>query len=150
MNNSNMTRPGALDSDALQARFALRVTARLHEHAERAGADIDERLRFARSKALERARAARAMSAQGASTTASTGPALVLGGDGNGAPWWARLAALVPLVLLVVGFAVIQHRHSQLQIDAAAEIDAAILSDDLPPTAYSDPGFVEYLRAPQD
>ena len=149
MNNSNMTRLGARDLDALQARFALRVAARLHDRAERSGADINERLRFAREQALERARVARAASAQPA-VSASAGPVLALAGDGGGTPWWARLAALVPLVLLVVGFAVIQHRHSQVQIDAAAEIDAAILSDDLPPTAYSDPGFVEYLRAPQD
>jgi Protein of unknown function (DUF3619) len=30
---------------------------------------------------------------------------------------------------------------------AAAEIDAQLLSDSLPPTAYSDPGFAEYLRS---
>jgi hypothetical protein len=148
MNNSNITRLGALDAEALQARFALRVAARLHERAERSGADINERLRFAREQALERARAGRSASAQTASS-AEGGPVLALGG-GQGPRWWTRLAALVPLLLLVAGFSLIQHRHSQVQIDAAAEIDAALLSDDLPPTAYSDPGFVEFLRAPQD
>ena len=27
-----------------------------------------------------------------------------------------------------------------------AEIDAAILTDDLPPTAYADPGFAHFLK----
>ena len=34
------------------------------------------------------------------------------------------------------------------QVVAAAEIDAALLTDDLPPDAYSDPGFAEFLRSP--
>jgi hypothetical protein len=149
MNNSNLTRLGALDADALQARFARRVAARLHEQAERAGSDIDERLRFARGQALERARAARAAAAQSA-PAAVGGPVLALTGETGGTPWWARVAVLLPVLLLIAGFTLIQQRHSQAQIDAAAEIDAALLSDDLPPTAYTDPGFVEFLRAPQD
>ena len=28
-----------------------------------------------------------------------------------------------------------------------AELDAALLTDDLPPAAYSDPGFLQYLKA---
>jgi hypothetical protein len=27
-----------------------------------------------------------------------------------------------------------------------AEVDAALLADDLPPAAYSDPGFVQFLK----
>lgn len=149
MNNSHSTRLGALDADALQARFARRVAARLHEQAERAGSDIDERLRFARGQALERARAARATAPQPA-PAAFGGPTLALSGGMGGTRWWTRLAALVPVLLLIAGLVAIQQRHSQAQIDAAAEIDAALLSDDLPPTAYTDPGFVEFLRAPQD
>lgn len=149
MNNSNTARLGARDADALQARFALRVTARLHERAQRTGADIDERLRFAREQALERARAGRSAAAQAGWATVG-GPVLALAGDKRDTPWWGRLAAWVPLVLLIVGLVAIQQRHSQAQIDAAAEVDAALLSDDLPPDAYSDPGFVEFLRAPQD
>ena len=28
-----------------------------------------------------------------------------------------------------------------------AAVDAALLTDDLPPAAYTDPGFVQYLKA---
>ena len=30
------------------------------------------------------------------------------------------------------------------------DIDTALLADDLPVAAYSDPGFVEFLKAPRD
>ncbi|MBC7727039.1 MAG: DUF3619 family protein, partial [Microbacteriaceae bacterium] len=34
------------------------------------------------------------------------------------------------------------HRASEV-----AEVDAAILTDDLPPSAYADPGFAQFLRS---
>jgi hypothetical protein len=34
------------------------------------------------------------------------------------------------------------------QISATAEIDAALLGDELPPAAYTDPGFSEFLVTP--
>jgi hypothetical protein len=33
------------------------------------------------------------------------------------------------------------------QVVAAAEFDAQLLADDLPPAAFSDPGFAEFLRS---
>jgi hypothetical protein len=48
--------------------------------------------------------------------------------------------------LLLAGLMLIDSRYTRSQIDAAAEVDAAILADDLPPEAYRDQGFVEFLR----
>ena len=33
---------------------------------------------------------------------------------------------------------------------AAAEVDTALLSDSLPPAAFTDPGFSEYLRVAEE
>jgi hypothetical protein len=33
---------------------------------------------------------------------------------------------------------------------AAAEVDTALLADTLPPEAYRDPGFVEFLKTAED
>jgi hypothetical protein len=78
----------------------------------------------------------------------SPGGALQLGGWGNG--WWIKLASVLPLIALVAGLVLIQESQTQAQISVAAEIDADLLADDLPPRAYSDAGFVEFLKLPKD
>ncbi len=134
----------------MEARLALRMTARLTERAAELPQDVTERLRFAREQALARAQAARAAAAPHVTATVHNGiGTLSLGGEG-GTGWWMRLAAWVPLVALIAGLVFIQRTHTQNQIVAAAEIDAFILTDELPPAAYSDPGFVEFLKTPRD
>ena len=62
-------------------------------------------------------------------------------------PWGKRFASVLPLVVLVSGMLMIDRWNSQEQVLAAAEIDAQLLSDALPPAAYSDPGFAEFLKS---
>jgi hypothetical protein len=136
------TPPGAggrVAHDALEARFARRLAARLSEGSEALPHDISERLRFAREQALQRARAA---SGVPAAMPAPAGPSL--GGGGTG--FWWRLASVLPGIVLVAGLVLIEIQHDDEVTRTAADIDAALLSDDLPPTAYTDPGFAEYLR----
>ncbi|MBC7994912.1 MAG: DUF3619 family protein [Rhizobacter sp.] len=150
MNNNTTLRlpyaPAALE--ALEARLALRMTARLTETTADLAPDVTERLRFAREQALQRARAARKVTS--AEPVLTMGSSAALGGGESGLGWWVQLAALIPLVALVGGLILIQQMHNDSQIAAAAEIDASLLADDLPPSAYSDPGFVEFLKAPRD
>lgn len=134
--------PPAARLDALESRFALRVAASLDERNDDLGADIQERLRFAREQAVARAGALRAAG----SLAGRSGGSAVLGGGG----WWFKLASALPLAALVVGLVLISEWHSREQVSAAAEIDAALLSDELPLVAYNDPGFVEFLKRPQD
>ena len=140
------TKPDAA-LDALQARFALRVAAVLSERSQDLGADVDERLRFAREKALGRARAARVANGTPAVGVARGGAA-ILGWAGSG--WWLKLASVAPVFALVAGLLLIQRWQDNAQISVAAEVDAALLSDDLPPTAYSDAGFAEFLKTPSE
>lgn len=141
------TRSHRPDLDALQARFALRVAASLSEQAGALPHDIGERLRVAREQAVARARQVRLAqptAAQQVSVQAQGSLAL-----GTSPSTWQRLASVLPLMLLVLGLVMIQHLHEQAEIRAAAEIDAALLADDLPPEAYGDPGFVAYLQQPE-
>jgi hypothetical protein len=124
---------------ALEARFALRVTAALSERGVEH--DIDQRLRVAREMALRRARHVAVAAAQ--VQHVGRGSAAL-----GGSPWWLRLASMAPLLVLALGLMLIERIDSQEQIEAAAEIDAILLADELPPRAYSDPGFGEYLRQP--
>ena len=131
--------------ETLEARFARGIVARLSEHAESAPPEIGERLRFAREKSLETARRARAeAAAQGVGIDASG--AAILGFSRS--RWWLRAASAFPLMALVAGLVFIQQWQTRAQISVAAEVDAALLGDDLPINAYQDPGFVEYLKAP--
>lgn len=133
--------------DALQARFALRVTTRLTERSQDLGADVNERLRFAREKALERARAVRGAESLQAVGMTRTGAA-ILAGAGSG--WWIRIASVLPVIALIAGLVLIQSWQDRTQISVAAEVDAALLSDVLPPGAYSDVGFAEFLKTPSE
>lgn len=130
-------RPGR---EAQEARYALRVAARLSAQADALPHELGERLRVARERALERARATVTAQPVGGGT-------LALGREGLG--WGWRLAALAPAVALVAGLLLIQALRDHEQTHLAAEIDAALLADDLPPNAYTDPGFAEFLRAPR-
>jgi hypothetical protein len=133
---------------ALEARFAVHVTSLLSERSEALTHDVTQRLKFARTQAIARARAARvAVGASAVSTQRGHGLALL--GMGQ-SPRWLRLVSFLPLIALVVGLMLIQDQHSEAQIEVAADVDAALLADDLPPAAYGDAGFVEFLKTPRN
>ena len=150
-------------TDALEARMAARLIGVLARSQPPLAPDTVERLRFARRQALERAQARRATAAVPVSMAPRPVPAVaVFGGPGLGLaartgpvsslfggplPWWHHAAALLPLVVLITGLVGIDHWTMQEQIHTAADIDAALLADDLPPEAYADPGFAEFLRS---
>lgn len=137
--------PRRNDLDTLQSRFALRLAGRLTEQSERLPHDIGERLRVAREQAVRRAQSVRAAAmAKPRVSVVSVGPGTLA--LGSGSSWWVRIGSLLPLLLLVAGLLAIQQLHEQAEIRAAAEVDAALLADDLPPAAYGDPGFVEFLK----
>jgi hypothetical protein len=142
--NRNALPSHTADREAAQARFARSIVARIAADTETLAPDIGERLRFARERAVEAARLARAPATAGARVGISGGAALL----GSGSGWWFKLASALPLVALVSGLVLIQHWQARTQVTVAAEVDAALLSDDLPPTAYSDAGFVEFLKTP--
>ena len=145
--NQSPFNPSANALESRQARFALRVAAHLTQRSETIAADVSERLRFGREQALERARSVRVAQADARVGITGAGAAM-LGRSGWG--WWARLGAVLPAFALVAGLVVIQKWQDKVQISVAAEIDAALLADDLPPKAYSDAGFAEFLKTPPE
>jgi Protein of unknown function (DUF3619) len=131
------------DSRVIEARLGSRLASVLSAPA--LAHDVGERLRVAREQALARAREVR--------RAAPGGGLAVLGVSGGGVamlgdfvPWWQRAASVLPLLVLVAGLVAIDQWSTHEQVLAAADIDAQLLSDDLPPAAYSDPGFAEFLR----
>lgn len=177
-----MTRPPTpltpAQREALEARFALRLSARLEEGAQSVPHDVSERLRVAREQAIRAAREAR-LAAASPSVVVATAPAVTVaiaglgtaGGNAGGLGNWSisrqnraggsrrglgddtppswgwRLASLLPVLALVGGLWGIHRYYKQEQVQAATDVDMALLTDDLPPAAYADPGFAEFLRS---
>lgn len=141
-----------VDPETVHARYAARISACLSEQAQTAGHDVSERLRFARERALAHARERRAVAPVPVHTVGhgNVGALALGGGPRPASPWWSKVASVLPLLALLGGLLMIQHQHSRDQITAAAEIDFDLLVDEVPPTAYSDRGFLEYLKAPRD
>jgi hypothetical protein len=142
---TNSTSVAMLDS--LESRFGLGIAARLTERSQGLDADVCERLRFAREQALARARVARGDDLPSQVGATQSGAAL-LGRARTG--WWILAGSVLPVFALVAGLVVIQKWQDRTQISIAAEIDAALLSDALPPNAYTDVGFVEFLKTPRE
>jgi hypothetical protein len=131
-------------TEALEGRVAMRLTAHLNLSTETLPHDISERLRFSRERALATRQRRSSVAVTAPSLVGIAGRAGVLGGPPS---IWLRLASALPLIMLVAGMVLIQQHHDFEQINAAAEIDSALLADELPPAAYGDPGFSEFLRS---
>ncbi len=127
-----------------QDRFGRQLAARLDASAQSLSHDISERLRIARQQAMSQYRSAHAR--ETALTNVGGGMA-ALGGGNEERGLWARLVTLVPLLALVAGLVAIQMLGADQLAEELAELDAAILTDDLPPDAYADPGFAQFLKA---
>ena len=129
--------------------FARRLTARLSADTDDLPYDISERLRAAREQALaQRKKVVPVREWHHATAVQRQGHTATLGsGDNEGRTWWRALISAVPLVALLVGLVVVDSFQDESGATEVAEIDAALLTDDLPPAAYADPGFVQYLQS---
>lgn len=138
--------------------FGARVAMRLNESAQATPHDISERLRVARQQALAKRKkqAASVFEASAATSVQLNGVAgsaasLSLGGgsDSDGPTWFTRIASLLPLGALVAGLLVISAVSNDDRARELAEVDAALLTDDLPPAAFVDPGFAQFVKQQQ-
>lgn len=127
----------------LQDRFGLKVAARLSSGNTNLSHDVSERLRVARLQAVQQRKRAVVIAATSVQTTGDT--AIMNFGD-EGISFWGRLASIMPLVALIAGLIAISVVQTEQRAVDVAEVDAAMLTDSLPPSAYADPGFVQFLK----
>jgi hypothetical protein len=132
-------------SDILQDRFALKAASYLSAGTADLPYDISERLRAARAQAVAKRKVAKIQTA-GSVVTAGGSAAMTWGGD-DGLSWWARIGTVLPLIALVIGLLAINSIQDDNRAQELAEVDAALLTDELPPAAFADPGFVQFLKA---
>jgi len=118
--------------------LAYKIRHALNEQLDTLPASTVDRLAAARAAALARKKpdAARAGGWRGLAAWLG-GPAL------------PRIAVVAPILALVIGMGGVYQHQEQQQLAELAEIDAAVLADELPLTAYLDPGFSAYLESQQ-
>jgi len=119
-------------------------------HASALPHDVTERLRIARQQAVAKASMMQmrsptqpqeelAYSAQ-LSPACATRPA-------KSSRMWLGLGSAIPLLSLVVGLVYLSGFHSKQWLNEISRIDTALLADELPPDAFTDPGFLAYLKS---
>jgi hypothetical protein len=133
-----------LDTSLPQDRFGLQVAARLSAGTAGLPYEISERLRAARVQALAKRKLADVRTAS--SVVQSGGTATLAFGE-EGPSWWTRIASALPLIVLAAGLVAIHVVQNDRRATEVAEVDAALLTDDLPLSAYADPGFLQFLKA---
>lgn len=143
----NTTQVLSTNAQISAEQFAMRVTARLSEGNSELPYDITERLRAARTQALAKRKLV-SVAQQSATPTilVNLGSSAALGRSGEKSGWWNALMSAIPILALVVGLVVINTDQDERSAIDVAEVDAALLTDDLPPAAYADPGFVQFLK----
>lgn len=122
--------------------FAYKVRHALNESAAGLPAPITEKLAHARKEAVSRKKKEMplAILATGHMLAGRTGHWF----DASAA-WLGRMGMAIPLIVLALGLVGIYEFEQERRINNTAEIDAAVLADELPLSAYLDHGFNAYL-----
>ena len=131
-----------------QDQFGLRIAAQLNSASLELPHDISERLRAARTRAVAARLKTQTRVQTSTAVVHQNGAALLNFGGDEGLNIWSRLASLLPLIALIAGLALIQNIMDDNRANELAEVDSALLVDDLPPAAYADPGFLQFLKNP--
>ena len=122
--------------------FAYKVRHALNEKLDDLPASTTDRLAAARKAALARKKAdAPVRVAVRKNVLAGMASQLFA----EPLSWLGRMSVVIPLLVLVAGAAGIYQFEQEQQIAELAELDAAVLSDELPLSAYMDHGFNAYL-----
>lgn len=126
--------------------LAYKVRHALNENLDTLPASTTERLAAARALAMSRKKPDAAPARPGKRSLFDLGSlaqALFTG------PGLARLGVAVPMLALVIGMGGVYQYEQQQRLAALAEVDAAVLADELPLTAYLDHGFNAYVESQQ-
>jgi hypothetical protein len=76
-------------------------------------------------------------------------PQLALNQGGNSSQPssnWSRVSWFAPFIVLAMGLLAIAEWQQDARINDIAAVDIALLSDDVPPDAYMDSGFLAFLK----
>jgi hypothetical protein len=130
--------------------LAYKIRHALNQNLDQLPASTADRLAAARALALSRKKADAPVRAHAPAQAARSG--FGIGFDVRSlfsTPWITRAAVAAPLLAMVAGLVGIYQVEREQRVAELADLDAAVLADDLPLTAYTDHGFNAYLAQQQ-
>ncbi|RJG11240.1 DUF3619 family protein [Massilia cavernae] len=119
--------------------FAYKVRHALNEHLDHLPDATVDRLAQARKAAMARKKPHAAPLRVAQRAVAGNAASLF------SFEWLGRMGVAVPLMVMIAGLAGIYQYQEEQRIAELAELDAGVLSDELPLTAYLDQGFNAYV-----
>ncbi|MEG2048860.1 MAG: DUF3619 family protein [Comamonas sp.] len=146
----------SISPESVADRFGRKIAARLNAGQADLPYVVTERLRASREQAL--AVRKRAISAVARPAQEATLHSIQMGADGSATlgtgpssgwvPQWLRHAlTALPIAAMVAGIAFIGVQQDASSTLEVAELDTELLTDALPPDAYTDPGFIQFLQS---
>ena len=126
--------------------LGFRLSAHLDHAKQVLPYEITERLRAGRIRAVA-ARRLPAFEWQTATAVQSQVDSLLLHFPSRAYSFFSGLGAFIPLVCLLAGLVLLYDFHNNQSALELAEVDSALLIDDLPPQAYADPAFANFLKS---
>ncbi len=134
-----------------EAQFAQSAMALLQQGAQQLVPKIRHRLDEARLHALRAQKTPTQFFWQRSFAPAFGGQTgSQLGGDAKHGPIFNMLMWLAASAAVIFGLMAITDWQQESRLQDLAVLDAAILTDDVPPNAYADSGFLAFLKAHRD
>ncbi len=126
----------------IEERFGKRIAQFLDSQSQNLSGDIQDRLSQARALAISRAKPEPDPVFAAQWQTAHRGFSI----PQFNTPIWSFTSWLIPIAVVMFGLIAITKWQEDLRIQDIAIVDIALLTDDVPPDAFMDNGFMAFLK----
>lgn len=128
--------------DLIQDKFGKLVAINLDQGLGEISPKAKLRLEKSRELALSKKKPEKAFAwASSAKLAGQAG-----GSSGSHGKWFRSASLIAPMIALTIGLLAISQWQQDARIDDIADVDTALLSDEVPPDAYADNGFWVFLK----
>jgi hypothetical protein len=123
-----------------------RIASFLDQGNQQLSYEITERLRASRTRAIASRRSTQFELKHADDTQIQPNGSLRMPFPSKARDIYSLIVSFIPLICLAAGLMLLYEFHNDQTALELAEIDSALLADDLPPQAYTDPAFVDFLK----
>lgn len=131
-------------SDNIEVQLGKSIARSLDASLEQVSPKVSARLEQARSEALSKKKQSKAFVNIGQLSFAGIKNSSTR--QSSFGKIWGNFTWAAPLLALTIGLLFISQWQQDARIDDIADVDTALLSDEVPPDAYADNGFWVFLK----